>query len=82
MVDSYIIILEIYSYIIIFNFLLIIKKKSNLFYIMNNISNDELLYKQKYLKYKSKYTELKQQGGLFGKETTLLFYNKISILFS
>jgi hypothetical protein len=43
---------------------------------MNNISNDELLYKQKYLKYKSKYTELKQQGGLFGKETTLLFYNK------
>lgn len=43
----------------------------------NNISNDELLYKQKYLKYKSKYTELKnQEGGLFGKETTLLFYNK------
>ena len=42
----------------------------------NNISNDELLYKQKYIKYKSKYTELKQQGGLFGKETTILFYNK------
>lgn len=43
----------------------------------NNISNDELLYKQKYLKYKSKYTDLKQQeGGLFGKETTILFYNK------
>jgi len=43
----------------------------------NNISNDELLYKQKYLKYKSKYTDLKNQnGGLFGKETTILFYNK------
>jgi hypothetical protein len=45
----------------------------------NNISNDELLYKQKYLKYKSKYTDLKQQeGGLFGKETTILFYNKFA----
>jgi hypothetical protein len=28
------------------------------------MNNDELMYKQKYLKYKQKYLELKQQGGM------------------
>jgi hypothetical protein len=45
----------------------------------NFISNDELLYKQKYLKYKTKYLDLKEQeGGFFTKDTSLLFYNKES----
>lgn len=46
---------------------------------MNNlISNDELLYKQKYLKYKSKYLDLKDQegGGFFSKDTSLLLFNR------
>lgn len=43
----------------------------------NNISNNELLYKQKYLKYKSKYIELKnQEGGTLDNGPFLLFYNK------
>ena len=31
------------------------------------MNNDELMYKQKYLKYKQKYLELKQNGGFFKK---------------
>lgn len=44
---------------------------------MNKISNDELLYKEKYIKYKSKYLNLQEQeGGLFGGEKCILFFNK------
>jgi hypothetical protein len=49
------------------------------------MNNDELMYKQKYLKYKQKYFELKQDGGLFGnlgEKATLFklgtFYNNNS----
>jgi hypothetical protein len=41
------------------------------------MSNDELLYKQKYLKYKAKYIELKnQEGGTLDNGPFLLFYNR------
>ena len=44
---------------------------------MSNNNHDELMFKQKYLKYKHKYIELKeQQGGLFGSETTILLFNR------
>jgi hypothetical protein len=40
------------------------------------MNNDELLYKQKYLKYKQKYLELKaQQGGSFIPGYYFIFYN-------
>ena len=37
------------------------------------MNNDELVYKQKYLKYKQKYLQLKQMGGMNSKTTSDIF---------